>query len=276
MTGQIPIFVINLDRAPERMAFVQSQFAAAGLPGAVVRFPARDAQDRDFAAPGYAPASWRDRWSLRRSEQAVFESHRAVWQRIAAGAASAAVVCEDDILVSALMAEALQDLEIDRYGVIKLDGFSASRRYGPAIDMGRFFVRDILGPVPSAACYALGPVAARRLLEDSARYCVTLDDFVFGKRRGLRPVQLFPAVAVQGMCVKDAAAVPAPVLHSEREAGQTPQDRADKGPWHFRLAKEALRSAGRIRRALGADRRLRAEGGLIACPDLAPDLPPYR
>lgn len=278
MTRQIPIFAINLDRAPERMGFIRRQFDAVGLESALIRFPAQDAQDRSFSAPGYAPGNWRDRWSLRRSEQGVFESHRGVWERIATGAADGGVVCEDDILISSKLPDALDDLDFDRHGIVKLDGFSAVRRYGPAIDMGRFSVRGILEPVPSAACYALSLEAARRLLADSERYCTTLDDFVFKRRPGLTPVQLFPAVAVQGMCVTatNAARVPEPVLQSEREAGETSRDRTDKGPRLYRLAKEGRRTGESLWRIFGADRRLRAAGGLIASPVLASDLPPYR
>ena len=35
---------------------------------------------------GYAPHAWRDRWELELSERAVFESHRALWQEVAASA----------------------------------------------------------------------------------------------------------------------------------------------------------------------------------------------
>lgn len=274
MIAALPIIVINLDRVPDRMDAVMAQFERADLSESVDRFSAVDAKSPDFVAPGYAPGSWRDRWTLSPSEQAIFASHRKIWQRIAKGADAGAVICEDDILVSSRFGAAVRDLEIERYGVIKLDGFSASRHYGPKMRMGEFEARDILEPVPSAACYAISKAAACRLLEDSALFCATLDDYIFTVRKGLRPVQLVPAVAVQGMCCADDRSVPEAIAASERDT-KTSLARADKGPLFYRLNKELKRAVRKLSQALGADRRLIRRGGVLSCPQLAVDLPKY-
>ena len=274
MSVNLPIIVINLDRVPDRMVAVRAQFTRANLNERVTRFSAVDAMLPGFSAPGYAPGSWRDRWTLLPSEQAVFASHREVWQQVAEGPAPGAVICEDDIMVSDGFGAALQALEIERFGVIKLDGFSAYRHYGPEIPMGEFAVRDILDAVPSAACYAISKAAACRLLEDSFAFCTTLDDFVFAARKGLRPVQLFPAVAVQGMCCVSDQFVPEAIALSERDTA-TIHARADKGPLLYRLRKELKRASSKIARTLGADRRLIRRGGVLCRPQLADDLPDY-
>ncbi len=275
--AQTPVHVINLDRVPGRWQFTRDQFAAAGMTDAVHRFSAVDAKAPDFSASGYAPHSWRDRWELTASEQAVFESHRALWRLVRDHHRAGAVICEDDILVSGRFAAAYAALDLDRHGVIKLDGFNAVRRYGPARAMGGWSVRPILEPVPSAACYALSAAAADLLITASQRYCATLDDFLFAARPGLTPVQLFPAVAVQGMCCIDDTEGPLPggIAQSER-AGPGGVRRAGKGPLPYRLAKEGRRAWARTRNALGADRRLFAAGGVQAMPKLADDLPGYR
>lgn len=273
----LPVHVINLERVPARWDFVRAQFAAAGMTDAVHRFSAVDARASDFHASGYAPHSWGDRWELTASEQAVFESHRALWRQVCDHHPKGAVICEDDILISGRFGDALAALDLECYGVIKLDGFNAARRYGTAQAMGGWTVRPIVEAVPSAACYALNARAAGMLIEASQSYCATLDDFVFAARPGLAPVQLFPAVAVQGMCCVQGLAGPIPgeIAHSERDApGTTPK--ADKGPALYRLAKEGRRALIKARIALGADRRLTAAGGLLAVPQLADDLPDYR
>ncbi|MFA3918088.1 glycosyltransferase family 25 protein [Ruegeria hyattellae] len=257
------IFVINLDRSPERFSAIQSEFAKVGLDHHLTRISATDARAPDFAAPGYAPHSWRDRWELKRSEQAVFESHRSVWQRIADLADAAGVICEDDILVSTAFPRLLEALESERFGVVKLDGFNASRRYGSAADMNGWQLRAIVEPVPSAACYVVSSAAARQLLVDSEKYCETLDDFVFRARAGIVPAQLFPAVAVQQMCCISVDGTQTPDT-SQRE--QQDSTKAAKGPALYRVWKE-------IRRSL----RKRHLRGFEACvPALCDDLPQYR
>lgn len=256
------VYVINLDRDSERLRETLQEFRAAGLGAMVERVPAVDAAAPDFEAPGYAPHSWRDRWELKRSEQAVFESHRKVWQRIAGDDAGQGIVCEDDILVSSDMKGLLEALDCDRFGIVKLDGFFADRRYGKVQAMNGWPVRDIVEPVPSAACYAVSRDAARALLARSTGYCATLDDFVFARQGGFCPVQIDPAVAVQRMCCAAAGGDTAPQSLRERRDTDPPA----RGPVLFRLQKE-------LRRAL---RRIAGPGGARIRPALAGDLPPYR
>ncbi|MDP5217882.1 glycosyltransferase family 25 protein [Ruegeria sp. 2205SS24-7] len=257
------IFVINLDRSPERFSAMQTEFAKVRLEQHLNRISAIDATDPGFAAPGYTPHSWRDRWELKRSEQAVFESHRAVWRRIADIEDTVGIVCEDDIFVSTAFPSLLAALEGQHFGVVKLDGFNAMRRYGPATEMNGWQLRAIVEPVPSAACYAVSSAAARRLLADGETYCETLDDFVFRARTGVDPVQLFPAVAVQQMCCIS------PGSEGVQETSQRERQdssKAAKGPAPYRVVKE-------IRRSL---RKRNLRGFEAYMPALCDDLPRYR
>lgn len=276
MNVALPIIVINLDRASDRLVAVLEQFERAKLSESVKRFAAVDATSPDFSASGYAPGTWKDRWALMPSEQACFISHREVWKCVANGTAAGAVICEDDILVSQKAAVVLQALDIGRYGVIKLDGFTAYRRYGAEIKMGGFTVREIASAVPSAGCYAISKAAARRLIEDSVEFCITLDDFLFAPRDGLRPVQLFPAVAVQGVCCMDDQLVPETMKISERAIDDMTQPGLETGPFFYRLYKRFQRAGLKVTRALVTDRRLVRRGGGRFRPDLANDLPEYK
>lgn len=255
--------VISLADATDRWEAVRDGFAAVGLEAE--RFDAVDGRAPGFAAPGYAPhgaTGLFTRWELKPSEQAVFESHRAAWQRLVdAEDQPYAVICEDDILVSELFRDGLEAGDVMRFGVVKLDGFNMARRYGPEWGQPRWPVRGIIEPVPSAACYAISRLAAQYLLAESDGYSDTLDDFLFRRRQAVVPVQLWPAVAVQAACVVDHEA-------SRREAQDAAAGtRAGRGPVWFRLAKEGARVARRV----SVMRALPAE-----CPALAADLPPYR
>lgn len=256
------IHVINLDRDPGRFAETLEQFDAAGLKDRVERVPAIDAQAPEFASPGYAPHRWLDRWELKLSERAVFESHRSVWQRIADGEDAYGIICEDDILVSETFADVVSVLDFDGHGVIKLDGFSADRRYGDVQNMGGRELWEIVEAVPSAACYAVTKEAAGILLRASEQYCATLDDFVFAPRAGLQPVQLVPAVAVQRMCCI-VQSESAERMDSTRES----RDRTSRarGPFAYRLSKEIRRGLQRLRNGSRSKTR----------PTLADDLPGY-
>lgn len=270
------IYVINLDRDPDRFEFTAAQFAAAGL--VAERFPATDGSAPGFRAEGFRPRGWRDYWTLKPSEQAVFESHRAAWAHLLASGESGAVVCEDDIFVSADMARVLRALDLPRFGLVKLDGFNSARRHGPGVDMNGCEVRPILQTVPSTGCYAISHDAAALLLEASRSYCEPVDDFMFRAREGLAPVQLFPAAAVQGQCcaADRTAHLPAYMQGSQRMSAEAPRHRRDRGPLAYRIAKELKRGARRWRWRLWADRRLLAAGGFIGAVPLAGDLGEYR
>lgn len=257
------------------MTAVLTQFKRAKLTEHVERFPAVDALKSGFDAPGYSPHEWRDRWALMPTEQAVFTSHRELWKQVLDGPTTGAVICEDDILISSSFSSVLEVLDIERYGIIKLDGFSACRRYGPEMEMGKLCVRDILEPVPSAACYAISKAAAHLLLEDSRKFCATVDDFLFASRKGVRPVQLFPAISVQGMCIGDDQKIPQSIALSERNS-ENVRSIAKKGPFVYRLSKELRRTSRKLSRILWADRILFRRGGVQCRPYLSNDLPKYK
>ncbi|MDK3074954.1 glycosyltransferase family 25 protein [Sedimentitalea sp. JM2-8] len=251
--------VISLDDATERWEIVRDQFAEFGFEAE--RLPAVDGRVEGFQGEGYAPHSWRDRWELKPSEQAVFESHRNAWRRIVESGVAQGIVCEDDILVSPEFRKLPAALDTRRFGIVKLDGFSADRHYGAECAMNGWTVWEIVETVPSAACYALSLSAAERLLADSVTYCETLDDFVFRPRAGLQPVQLSSGVAVQRMCCEVPEKADGPASLRERQD----RSRAKNGPLPYRAWKEWKRLQRRFWNRNTPKRR----------PTLAAGLPPY-
>ena len=258
-----PVHVISLDDAAHRWEVVERQMAAQSL--TAQRFSAFDGRVGGFIAHGYAPhgqVADASRWEIKPSEQAVFASHQALWRKLAEGPDAAGVICEDDILISRGFAACLSKIDPQAAGVIKLDGFDQARNYGPLLDQDGWARRQILLPVPSAACYMLTRAAAQQLCKDSAAFCDTLDDFLFRARPGITPMQLWPAIAVQEVCVQSG---PADSLREATDAQHV--IKAARGPLWFRLRKELRRAARR--------RALRQAGPVVA-PPLMRDLPPYR
>lgn len=96
------MFFINLDRVPERLAFMQSELQKIGL-GGVKRFAAIDAKAKGaLSGAGFRPGIG-DRWSLPKSAIACFESHRAVWKMAVDQELDAVLVMEDDMVLSSEM-----------------------------------------------------------------------------------------------------------------------------------------------------------------------------
>jgi len=270
------IYFINLDRVPERADFMTAQCSRVGLVDPV-RFSAVDAAEgHDF--PRYQPRRWGPYWTLRRSEVAVFESHRALWEKIAA-ATGAGVIFEDDVLLSDSFKDVIDALATGAasFDLIKLDALSGRVRLGAETQIGSSRVRVITDVLPSAAAYMLTPEGARKLLSRSGQYCDHLDDFITRPFDGFRAYQLLPGIAVQGMFADVGARmdIPASIANSER-TGTTQPAPYDKGPVIYRLAKEVRRAGRRLTRKIYRDRALIRAGGLIGEVPLASDLPGYR
>ena len=271
----IPIYYINLDRVPERRTFMEGQFSAQGC--TATRIPAVDAFD--LTPPReYAPASWLERWSLSISEIACFESHRIAWRAIRDGSAPCGVILKDDAILSAQFSTTLERLaKITRpFDVIKLDGANQFLRFGPEIETGGIRLRTIHQCVTSAAAYLLSKEGAAKLEARASRYCDHLDDFIFTPRDDWTLLQLEPAVAVQGMFIRDEAGNRSEKIgESERTSDTRINLSADRGPVKYRLLKELRRNGRKLKWKLWADRQLRARGGLIGRPPMADDLGTY-
>lgn len=194
-----PVFLINLDRQPGRLRFMQAQLAGLGLEA--VRFPAvngRDpAEQARSAAASYA--------QLTPGEIGCFESHRRLWQKMVDENIPAAYALEDDMVVSGDFAqitfspEALAGIDL-----VKVDyspgrpAFYGTRRIeaGP----GRAIVRQ-LGTEVSTGCYFVTLRGARKLLDLTRGYMLPVDTMMFNYQSTafgkLDVWKLCPAAATQ-------------------------------------------------------------------------------
>jgi GR25 family glycosyltransferase involved in LPS biosynthesis len=273
------IHVINLKRVPQRANFMAHEAARIGLEG-VQFFPAVDAQERlsDDISPFYRPRSWKAYWELSATEVAVFESHRLLWEQCASENKGAFFICEDDILMSKPLPEALMVLskQTDKFDFIHVDGVNVAYRLGRPENWSDVTVAPVLQPLSSAAAYVISPQGAQKLTAWAQKgFCDHVDDFLTRPHQDYRAFQLVPAAAVQGMFAP-ADHVPQEIRASERTSDPKINHKISKGPIAYRLAKEIRRGIQRTLRKSFFDSRLIKNGGSVGIIPLAKDLPGYR
>jgi glycosyl transferase family 25 len=203
------LYLINLDRRPDRLAQMTAQAAALGLE--LTRIAAVDAQS---ASPAALPAAL-DRWfapngplgEIPRGDKACFLSHRLAWEALLASGDAHAAVLEDDVRLAPAAARFLaSDTWVPaRMGLIKLE------HYGPkgqrvlltdfrATEEG-FQLARMLSRHTGAAAYLISRAAAR-LLVVQTHLDLPVDHLMFNPNNSklfasLAPFQLLPAVARQ-------------------------------------------------------------------------------
>ena len=279
MTSKYTIYYINLDRAPERAAFMDTQLSKLGLSPFTQRVAAVDALDQKNES-AYEQQKRTSRWMMLESEIAIFESHRKIWKRIVKNQQAHTVILEDDVFLSNDLRKTIDTVlsSISKYDVVKLDGFDLPKvLFGSGIHLNGLTVRPILSAVGSAACYLVSLSGAQKLLDQSSTYCDVVDDFLFEPRVNWSALQVEPAVGVQGMFLnaKYTNAFPKAVSQSERTQIQSINGKRTKGPLSYRVKKEFLRLAKKIFMKYLGKQLLLNNSGKIGPITLAPDLGKY-
>ncbi len=211
------LYLINLDRRPDRLAAMTAQAGHLGL--ALTRIPAMDARAID-------PAEL-DRWfapegplgEIPRGDKACLLSHRRAWEAFLATNDSHAVVLEDDVRLSpaagvwlasdAWVPAGIGLIKLEHYGPtgqrVLLTDFRSlslppSRQAAMAVGEG-FRLARILSRHTGAAAYLISrPVA--ELLMARTRFNLPVDHLMFNPNNSrlfarLMPFQLLPAIARQ-------------------------------------------------------------------------------
>ncbi|MDP2062864.1 MAG: glycosyltransferase family 25 protein [Phaeovulum sp.] len=104
---EIDVFLINLDRATERLALMSTQLDAAAIP--FVRVPAVDGASLRFPMPEFSAASYKYLHGRRivPAEVGCYLSHVECARRLLAGTAEHALIFEDDAELPADLTELL-------------------------------------------------------------------------------------------------------------------------------------------------------------------------
>jgi glycosyl transferase family 25 len=202
------IYLINLDRRPDRLAAMMAQ--ADRLDLELKRIPALDAAtaqsgeiDCWFEAGG--PLG-----EIPRGDKACLLSHRRAWERFIASGEPHAVFLEDDVGLSQAAARFLADdgwipsnmavVKLEHYGPagqrVLICDIAALQTQGKDFRIGRMLSRHT-----GAAAYILSRKAAELLLEEH-RFDLPVDHLLFNPNNSrlfesLSPWQLLPAIARQ-------------------------------------------------------------------------------
>jgi glycosyl transferase family 25 len=194
--GAIPVYVINLDRSPQRLDHMGAQLGRLGI--AFERLRAVDGRELkpDYVA-GFPPMS--------ASQIGCFLSHKLAWQRIAEGDAPYGIVLEDDIHIAPGFADLTRStnwIPVDA-GTVKLETFLLR------VSMDKMVIGGADEPVlrrmrtfhPGTGAYALSVRAAEHLLRTRPAPVEPADDAMFYVEDWWRHLpavyQLVPAVCIQ-------------------------------------------------------------------------------
>ena len=203
---QSPIYLVNLDRRPDRLAYMSSQFEAMGL--SWQRFSAVDAQTVTDAVIELEIDRHRPLIRMPRGSQCCTLSHFGVWRQIAAGSAPGAFVIEDDIELAPAIAALARDASwlpapVD---IIQLErkGGSSAKLLGPALGQtpdGRN-IHELFSRTGGSGAYYIRRETAVRLLADKGLVRLPIDHLLFNANashlaRRMRVAVLNPAIARQ-------------------------------------------------------------------------------
>lgn len=191
----LPVFLINLDRSPDRLAAMTAQFDALGIP--FERIAAVDGRTLppEIAARRVEALHARP---LGPGEMGCFASHRRFWSLLVERDLAAAVVIEDDVTLAPTLVEAIETIapEIDRLGLVRL--MTLERRVARDVaTLGGFVVEEPIGHsrIAGTQGYVIGRAAAERLLAVSERWSLPVDNFIDKSwRHGVTIHQIRPAV----------------------------------------------------------------------------------
>jgi len=199
----IPVYVINLDRSPDRLAHVTAQARSVGFEFERIRAV-------DGRAPGFAeglgqrPAGPLRHQVVPPAVAACFQSHRLAWERIAGGDAGHGIVLEDDIVLKSGFRDVLEPSWLPpEADLVRLESWWAPLWLAAkplARHRGRA-VHRLLGPTSGTGAYLVSRAAAAALLERTAEQLDPVDVVMFDPRSeaiaGLSLFQMCPAPARQ-------------------------------------------------------------------------------
>ncbi|MHB2264174.1 glycosyltransferase family 25 protein [Aliihoeflea sp. PC F10.4] len=212
------ILVINLDRAPERLAHMRSEFGRIGCE--FTRLAATDGRELDAADSMNALEGRR----MSKGEIACFVSHRRCWQSLLDSEHSHAVVLEDDMFLGEGAERFFRSADWfpEEAGIVKLETYMSPSTIAtkPAMRFGDRALHKLTGKHLGAGAYALDRATAQMLVDASAVIDRQVDDFLFGPKGPMfaraRIHQMVPALCIQGLKLGSRASECASQLYEER------------------------------------------------------------
>jgi glycosyl transferase, family 25 len=252
----MPIYCINLDKRPDRLAHMRAQAREVGV--ALTRMPAVDAASPEIQEAVATRAAGATGLRMGAGAIACFESHRACWRALLDSDAGHAILLEDDVLLAAdFAAVACPGWVPADADVVKLE------TWGVRVNLGRRHPNRI-GPRElrrlhsthfGSAGYVISRRAAERLLVLTENACDPIDNTLFSPDQPIFSMLLLPDDAGAGGPGKkqDEPTAPAAWTDSsitERFLGDDPVG----------AAAERRGIAARLRQRLAAEWQARLRG----------------
>ncbi len=257
----LPIYVVNLDRRPDRWEAAVENLGRLGLtPERVAAIDAGTVSDRELRK---RVALDRPFQSLRRGSEANILSHCKVWEALLASSHPAALVAEDDAHFAADIVAVLDpaDWWPDGAGLMKLEAAGAKKRWlGP--ERGRTPTGRRLYPLLRFAGGSAGYLIDRSSAEAALGLCVdvdiSIDRFLFDISASRAARKLRPLLVAPTMIRQRHEEFGSDIQSTARAARRGPSVRP--GSARVRRLGVALRKLAQTARwAVGGGRRLRVE-----------------
>ncbi|BCW90450.1 hypothetical protein sos41_36200 [Alphaproteobacteria bacterium SO-S41] len=228
MDPRLGVFFINLDRAPDRRTFMDSQMATAGL--TATRVPAVDAKAADFVPRGglavtrddvFIETNWDGRVYVR-GEEACFQSHIKALKTFLESPAEIGLIFEDDAELAPDFGATVDAILGYRqlWDLVKLEG-TRNKGGRPAFKVakvGDYELVASLNPCSGAAAYLVTRAAAQTLVAQSEGVFEPFDNYLSAHwRHGLKALDCSPFPARQGLPVSTRQETRGPVQRSMGE-----------------------------------------------------------
>jgi glycosyl transferase family 25 len=272
MRAEAPLsaFVINLDRSPERWAFMERHCRARGFD--VQRVPAVDGRAMPRAEVERRLIRGEGARRISVDEVACFESHKKAWRELIRSGAPWGLVLEDDVYLGLEAASVCVAFTSSApAGIVKLNAYSRPI-YVVETPLWQGGGYKLLAPAQKTidgSAYLMTREGATAALERFERYSEELDLALFDPETGIGVAQVAPALSVQQKFaafdfLEDAAQASAIESGRAEERSAAKQARGRRSPFEVVAAEWDRFVRRRLRpRLLGlanvfrpADRRL--------------------
>lgn len=214
-------FLINLDRSPHRLREMRAIFDAMGL--SFQRVGAVDAEILSFEQR--TECCTND--ALSAGTVCCFLSHRLCWQKLVESNEPYAAIFEDDIVFSTKAHSVLSDFSWlpESFDIIRLETYlrrTAIEKQSIA-EISGYRLHRLKADHVGTGGYIVSRECARRLLDKSRTFTVSVDHFLFRSGKGpfteLKVLQFFPALCIQQQFVsKDAPS--SQITHEKKKKPQ--------------------------------------------------------
>lgn len=219
---QVPVYYINLASRPDRRAFMEEQFNRLGIVAHRVEAVRIDEVPPELIAFHEGPDCL---WRSNPGDLACGLSHERTWNIILEAGHKAALVFEDDAVLTPSVVDFLSDGLLDRLGadLVKLETFRIPIQIGStAVTVGATELRELCSSQMGAAAYLVSRKGIEISLASPMLRELSVDRLLFGRGgphllRSL-VLQAIPSPCIQLNRVDPRSSVGVSDLHQSRIA----------------------------------------------------------